>query len=356
MLCNSVGMVTCMEELYVPLGGFCGVIGGFEPLLASPSLLHLVYLDIQEACLLGHFPEHWSEVIWPFLFKHGFMHLVVGLHWADFYYLWVLGEGFSSGFPEGSSQRFPLLVGGLLRQVTGSLLFLPQVGHALVRWRMVHCLMPVWGAGVSDVRGTETWTPCQPWPVAGIQLASLRRGLRKCHLSEVAGDTPVPHGIWKDKPTMLCHRPPWMLGIHALPPLALHMLQLKHTFLILSLLFQSVSLGGMMGFCNSLIMAPHNESSASLMVATHVRRLHIFDGLGGLGFISACAWKCWHVPCQLSLAGVQGGLGHEQLLQGCVHLSLQSKHLIGQASWIGPGGLKTVDWGRCWLHPEFLIW
>ena len=132
MLGNSVGVTT--EKLYVPLGGFCGTIGGYRALMAGPSLLHLIYLNIQEACFPGHLPENWGEVIRPFLFKHGSVGLVVGPP-GCFYHLRLLGEGLLSGFPDCSSQ-VSASCEGFLGWVTGILLFLPQIGHALVGWRM----------------------------------------------------------------------------------------------------------------------------------------------------------------------------------------------------------------------------
>ena len=86
---------------------------------------------------------------------------------------------------------------------------------------------------------------------------------------------------------------------------------------------------------------------------SHTSDFCLFDGLGGL--IPILAPGDVSISCQFSLAGVQGGLSHEQLLQSLIHLPLQSKHLIRQASWTGPGGIETVDWRRCWLCPEVLI-
>ena len=115
-------------------------------------------------------------------------------------------------------------------------------------------------------------------------------------------------------------------------------------------LFQSVSLSNTAGFCfidHYFIMG--------LCLPNHscMSEFHHFDGLGSLGLISACGH--FGIPHQLSLVGIQGGLSGKQPLQGCIHHPLQSKHLIAQAGWIGPGGLETVDWGRCWPHPEFSI-
>ena len=78
----------------------------------------------------------------------------------------------------------------------------------------------------------------------------------------------------------------------------------------------------------------------------------LFDGHSSLGLI--LAHSNVGIACQLSSVGVQGGLGHEQPLQGHIHLPLQSRHLSRQISWIDPkGNSKTVDRGRCWSHPEF---
>ena len=46
------------EILYLPLGGFCVLVGGFQFLPAGPNLLHLMDLCIQEVGLLGHFSEN----------------------------------------------------------------------------------------------------------------------------------------------------------------------------------------------------------------------------------------------------------------------------------------------------------
>ena len=97
-------------------------------------------------------------------------------------------------------------------------------------------------------------------------------------------------------------------------------------------LFQSIGLGGMMGF--HLL---HHGKTFGLCLPTggHTSDFCLFDGLGNLGFILAHGNVS--ILHQLPSVEVQGGLGHEQPLQGHVHLPLQSKHLIGQASWISLG-------------------
>ena len=97
----------------------------------GPSLLHLIYLNIQEPCFPGHLPKNSGEVIRPFLFKHGSVGVEVGLP-GCFYHLRVLGEGLSAS-PRALAKGFCFLWVGSLGNVTGSLLFLPWFGHALVR-------------------------------------------------------------------------------------------------------------------------------------------------------------------------------------------------------------------------------
>ena len=75
----------------------------------------------------------------------------------------------------------------------------------------------------------------------------------------------------------------------------------------------------MMGFCLlDYGFCLHNGS--------HALDFCLFDGLGGLVLILVPGNVS--VSHQFSLAGVQGGPGCEQSLQGLIHHPLQSKHLI----------------------------
>ena len=34
------------------------MVGGLEPSVAGPDLLHLMYFAVEEVCIPGHLPEH----------------------------------------------------------------------------------------------------------------------------------------------------------------------------------------------------------------------------------------------------------------------------------------------------------
>ena len=97
-------------------------------------------------------------------------------------------------------------------------------------------------------------------------------------------------------------------------------------------LFQGISLDGMTGSV-SLIVTSQWVSTSPIM-ATHWTSASL---------MSPAAWvSFWHVAMS-----VQGGLSHEQLLQGCIHLPMQLKHLIRQVSLFGPGGAQDCGlWGN----------
>ena len=128
------------------------------------------------------------------------------------------------------------------------------------------------------------------------------------------------------------------------------MLQLKHTFHMG--LFQIISLGGTIGLCildcdlTMGLCLLYCGSTLGLCLPDGGCMLDfcLFDGLSGLGLILVCGNVS--IPCQLPSVGVQGGLGHEHPLHGHIHVPLQSKHLIGQAGWIGPGGTQDCGLGE----------
>ena len=102
-----------VEELYVPLEGFCSMIGSLQSPTADPNLLHLIYPTVQKACLPGHLPENRGEIIGPFLHKQASVGQVVGLL-GYLYNLGILREGLPTAlleeFYKGSS-LFQISVG-----------------------------------------------------------------------------------------------------------------------------------------------------------------------------------------------------------------------------------------------------
>ena len=106
MLGNLVG-ITVQKKLYIPLGGFCSVIGSLLP--ANPNLLNLIYLSVQEVCL----PENRGEIIGPLLHKHASVGQMVGSP-GNLVDHRILGEGLPMALPEQfhkGPSLFPLLMG-----------------------------------------------------------------------------------------------------------------------------------------------------------------------------------------------------------------------------------------------------
>ena len=104
------------------------------------------------------------------------MGLVVGPP-THFYHLRVLGEGLSLGYPEGSSQRFLLLVGDSSGELQEASSYCPGSG---MPWsdEGCHCLIPSLGIGVFNVGDTRTdlmsAVACG-WVVASISKRRLKK-------------------------------------------------------------------------------------------------------------------------------------------------------------------------------------
>ena len=68
------------------------MIGSLQSPLASPNVLHLIYLGVQKVCLPDHLSENRGQIIGPFLYKHASVGWVVG-SLGHLYSLRILGEG-----------------------------------------------------------------------------------------------------------------------------------------------------------------------------------------------------------------------------------------------------------------------
>ena len=365
-----------LEKLDALWGIFCHAAHGPEVLSCCLHLLDLVDFRSHEASGGGHLLEGAGEVMGHLMVIVRAVHSEICLP-SSSDEVGVFSEGFPMallekphrGLPSfhlwwGCSSGVPSfhLWWGCSSGVTASPVASSYSGLSIIAsWSddQHHHLVLVGGAGVLDTVSGEVIDGSSLPTVASCRVVVSMAASGTLPVRSCKGYISTPRALrgqaWKAVPQASTNAW-WSCPSSASASCS----QLKHTFLIG--LFQGVGLCGMTGFhllghdFTEGLHLPNCDSTTGLCLLNHgctaglllpnggcMADFHLFDGLGSLDLILAhCSVS---ILCKLSLAGLQGGLSCEQLLQGCIHLPLQLKHLFGQVGWIGPGGLDTMDWG-----------